>query len=88
MGKNEEYNGWNNYETWVTKLWLDNDQGTYNLVREWADEEEDNYKLSKRIKEYVEELNPLEDQEASVFNDLLNASISMIGQNISSNLPV
>ena len=24
------YNGWSNYETWVVKLWIDNEQGTYN----------------------------------------------------------
>ena len=23
------YNGWTNYETWVVKLWMDNDQGDY-----------------------------------------------------------
>lgn len=25
-----EYNGWTNYPTWVTKLWIDNDQAEYN----------------------------------------------------------
>ena len=29
-----EYNGWTNYETWVVKLWMDNDQGTYDYFRE------------------------------------------------------
>jgi hypothetical protein len=24
------YNGWTNYQTWVTKLWMDNDQESYN----------------------------------------------------------
>jgi hypothetical protein len=28
------YNGWQNYETWVTKLWLDNEESTQ---RYWAD---------------------------------------------------
>jgi len=28
------YNGWTNYETWVTKLWMDNDQGTQ---EDWAE---------------------------------------------------
>ncbi len=31
-----EYNGWYNYETWNLKLWLDNDQGTYNMVQDKA----------------------------------------------------
>jgi hypothetical protein len=24
------YNGWSNYETWNVKLWMDNDEGSYN----------------------------------------------------------
>ena len=76
--KDNEYNGWSNYETWVTKLWLDNDQDTYNKVREWAEEEQGNYGLSKRIKEYVEETNPIEGLEATVYNDLLSGAISSI----------
>ena len=31
-----EYNGWYNYETWNLKLWLDNDQDTYNMVQDKA----------------------------------------------------
>ncbi|KKK92601.1 hypothetical protein LCGC14_2701300 [marine sediment metagenome] len=33
-----EYNGWTNYETWSVALWLDNDQGTNEMLREWAQE--------------------------------------------------
>jgi hypothetical protein len=28
------YNGWSNYETWVVKLWMDNDEISYNFWRE------------------------------------------------------
>ena len=31
--KNRGYNGWSNYETWNFKLWLDNDEESYNLKR-------------------------------------------------------
>lgn len=38
------YNGWSNYETWSWKLWLDNDQGTYEYwqerIRELIDQTE------------------------------------------------
>lgn len=27
------YNGWKNYETWVTALWIDNDEGSYKESR-------------------------------------------------------
>jgi hypothetical protein len=30
------YNGWTNYETWAVKLWIDNEQGTYEYWREAA----------------------------------------------------
>ena len=32
----KQYNGWTNYETWVVKLWMDNDEGTYVHWREEA----------------------------------------------------
>lgn len=32
------YNGWTNYETWNVKLWIDNEEGSYNYWREAAQE--------------------------------------------------
>lgn len=29
-----EYNGWTNWETWVAKLWIDNDESVYAMVIE------------------------------------------------------
>jgi len=32
----EEYNGWTNRETWATMLWINNDRGLYETVKELA----------------------------------------------------
>jgi hypothetical protein len=36
MARNEEYNGWANYETWNVALYLDNDQSDYLAVCEYV----------------------------------------------------
>lgn len=84
------YQGWNNYETWATNLWLSNDHGLYDMVRDWAREaldqpNEDDWEqagehavrvLADQIKEYLEEQSPL--AEAGLYSDLLHAAMSEI----------
>lgn len=36
MSNDKKYNGWKNYETWCVKLWIDNEEGSYNYWREQA----------------------------------------------------
>ena len=89
---NKEYNGWTNYETWVTKLWMDNDHGTYCFLRVLAQDCWDNaktdtyaptkerqavYDLADALKEWMEENNPLANK-ANVYTDLLNAAIQEV----------
>jgi hypothetical protein len=40
MATDTTYNGWTNYETWAVKLWMDNDQGSYEY---WKDAAQDAY---------------------------------------------
>jgi hypothetical protein len=32
-----EYNGWENYETWNVALWIQNDEGLYDIARRCDD---------------------------------------------------
>lgn len=32
---NNTFNGWSNYETWNVALWLQNDEGLYNIARRY-----------------------------------------------------
>lgn len=88
--KPKDYNGWTNYETWNFKLWLDNDQASYNYWRdntrqildtaissEYFTARDNAIKdLAEMLQAHAEEEAP--DWGASTYADLLNAAISEI----------
>jgi hypothetical protein len=37
----KEYNGWSNWETWVAKLWLDNDEYVHAMIVEMVQDAKD-----------------------------------------------
>lgn len=45
MHNNTNYNGWKNYETWNVSLWVNNDEGLYNIARPCKDYSEFTDKL-------------------------------------------
>ena len=54
---NTSYNGYTNYETWLLCLNIDNEQGIYDAVNEFVEDnnELDNYDLGDKLKEFLEE---------------------------------
>ena len=81
MTEEEGYQGWKNYETWVVKLWIDNDQGTQeyylDMTREFVKDTETRIgDLADRLKEEIEGGAP--DIEASMYSDLMCAALSEI----------
>ena len=54
----EGYNGWTNYETWLLALNVDNDQGLYNLTRDFIKKtkSKDVWDAAKELKEQLEEI--------------------------------
>jgi hypothetical protein len=73
----EKYNGYTNYETWCLALWLDNEQGQYQMWQERSKVLEV-YELGQELKAYYQdEINPLINN-ASFYSDLLNSALSEI----------
>ena len=82
-----KYNGWSNYETWVVNLWLDNDEYSQTMLRQFAKDsircaelhgrDRDNavYECSKMIQNEVEENTP---EVEGMFSDLLSAALSEV----------
>jgi hypothetical protein len=74
---NPSHNGYANRSTWLTSLWLDNDYGLYTLLKEWAEDVDQQHELADRVKDFIEDGNPLAD-DASVYADLLGYAIALV----------
>ena|SRR3990172_6722400 len=83
----KSYNGWTNYETWATALWIDNEESTYHerqaLAQSFKQDEDDPDSVADvagyavRLCDWVQnELMP--DLGASLAADLLGAALSEI----------
>ncbi len=79
----KEYNGWTNYETWLIKLWMDNDEGSYNY---WKERTEGltgkgrTYDLAESLKAFHEEMveEALGNLENGFIVDLLNGAMGEV----------
>ena len=85
------YNGWSNYETWVTNLWLTNDENTYIQCREIAEAafagarssetltRPARYRLdfADALKELVSAGHPLQDSPG-LYSDLLTGALKEV----------
>lgn len=80
------YNGWTNYETWVVKLWMDNDETSYRAQGELAEEARENDDpqswLAEHLKEDYEDASTTileaSNSGTSVWADLLGAALNEV----------
>ena len=89
MANHKEYNGWYNYETWLLKLWTDNEEGssrywdaTAQEVYDEAEadstftrEERATLTLADRLKDEFEEAQP---EVTGLWADMINAAMSEV----------
>ena len=73
------YNGWTNYETWNVKLWMDNDEGSYQYWRDTAHgiagAHNEEAQLADQLKSEHEEAMP---ELNGTYSDLLRAALGEV----------
>ena len=70
------YNGWANYETWCVNLWLTNNEDSQDMLDRFVQAGSlTTYDRAESLKGYIQELAP---NGASMFTDLVQASLSMV----------
>src|SRR4051812_8317451 len=74
------YNGWTNYETWVVRLWLDNEEPSYRYwteqARHWHGREGAACSLARQLQGELTEASPV--TEPTVYSDLMNAALDEV----------
>jgi leucyl aminopeptidase (aminopeptidase T) len=75
MSSDKTYNGWTNYETWLVKLWIDNDQGSQEYWLDEARRLDDVYHVASALKDWAQEFAP---ETTGMYADLMNAAISSV----------
>ena len=79
-----KYNGWKNYETWATNLWLMNEEQSYNHIKQMAKKYntysvDPIWSFASALKTEIETLSEeLGLQDKGLFTDLINASLSEV----------
>ena len=53
--KNEQYEGWTNYETWTVNLWLMNDESSYGLLCDVLKRKTDNQEAADLLRDLIED---------------------------------
>jgi len=75
----EKYNGWTNYETWVVKLWIDNDEGSQNYWMDCAHDADTTIELADQLKQaHDDDFMPDSDTLTGVYADLMGAALSNV----------
>ena len=80
MTKDEKYNGYDNYETWLVALWIDNDEYRQEEVRGIARGQTQIGTLADELKNYVDERPEISEatEKYSIVSDLVRSALSEV----------
>ncbi len=93
MNEDRTYSGWSNYETWCVKLWMDNDENSYNHWQaharnafeiaepspQFIKADEARHDLANRLEsEHSEFADAFTGGKACVFTDLLRSALDSV----------
>ena len=73
------YNGWTNWETWLFKLWLENDEHMYHKIRALAISSKDSIELANKLEDMAWNMqkNSIK-HESGFFADVTNKAIQAV----------
>jgi len=78
----EQYNGWTNYETWNVNLWLNNDEGSYNVLRDILKDKADDQEAADLLRDLIaDDTNDLlaaKEINATLAGDLLTHALAQV----------
>ncbi len=79
MSAPSTYNGWVNYETWATNLWLTNDESSYAFLQEIVqDEGAPDYEKAERLESQLRYQLDDEIEIPSMWQDLLRHTFGQV----------
>ena len=70
-----KYNGWTNYQTWVTYGWLSSNEHDFNFWSEYGERVDSVHELANALKDELEERSPV---RSGLYGDLLTFAIQGI----------
>lgn len=74
-----DYNGWTNYETWLTGVWIDNNEADHACVLDLTLRARSLADLADKLRDYIESSQPDIGTDAhGLFVDLMTAAVGRI----------